>query len=80
MKIPQYMDKVQCHVVHPRLTLRDAAKALEIDAAICRKDGWTQEARALRDAARKLRAVADGSTYAQAFNWIADARPKDAPK
>lgn len=72
MKIPQYMTRTPHFVCHPATTLRDVAKALEMEASLYRKEKNTAGSNALRSTAVALRDIADGKTWAEAFGWSAE--------
>ena len=63
LTIPQYMKLTPALVCHP------VARALEIDARMYRLEKNTAGSNALLNAARSLRAVAGGRTWADAFDW-----------
>ena len=69
MKIPDYMKRTPKFVCHPTTTLKEVARALEIDARMYRLEKNTAGSNALLNAARSLRAVAGGRTWADAFDW-----------
>ena len=69
VKIPDYMKRSPKFVCHPATTLKEVARALEIDAWIYRHEKNTAGSNALLNAARSLRAVAGGRTWADAFDW-----------
>jgi poly(3-hydroxyalkanoate) synthetase len=69
MKIPQYMTKI-CRDMS---TVKDCAKALEIEAAHYRRGGNRLAAEALRKAAQRLKLMAkEKTTWAVAFDWDSD--------
>ncbi len=78
MKRPKWTDDV---VTRPHYTLgesaaaenalRQAAKALRIDAKLWRKEGNKYGAVALECTARRLEQVADSEPWAEAFDWPA---------
>jgi len=55
-------------VCHPSTTLREAAAVLDYDATLLAANGMKNEARSARHYAAALKAVASGSTWAQAFD------------
>ena len=73
MKIPRMMYD-HYPVGHPSVPMRKAARALEIEASFHRQQKNKEAAWALRLAADSLYAVADGKTFADAFDW-----PKGTP-
>lgn len=69
MKIPQWIYKREIHVQHPAGVLKNVARILDMEAAFYRKERNTEAGRALKRAAFALREVADGKTYAEAFEF-----------
>ena len=67
MKNPQWFYKTPTSIVHPASVLKDAARVIECDARLLRKAGSHAEANYARQNARCLRLVADGKTWAEAF-------------
>ncbi len=68
-KLPNHCYQRHIFVSHPSVTLRSAAKWLEIDAAAYRKERNKDGARVLMKAAAALRVIADGQTPAEAFDF-----------
>ena len=64
----KYLLECPTIVCHPATTLRQAAAALEADAATYRKMRMRSEALQAMHYARALKAVANGRTFAQAFD------------
>jgi hypothetical protein len=66
MKIPQYMTKI-CRDMS---TVKDCAKALEIEAAHYRMEGHREASHVLRVAARRLKTMAKNRLpWSAAFDW-----------
>lgn len=64
----KYLLECPTVVCHPAATLRQAAAALEEDARAYSKMRMRSEARQARHYALALKAVANGRTFAQAFD------------
>lgn len=77
MKIPQWIYKREIHVQHPAGVLKNVARVLDMEAGFYRRERNTEAARALKRAAVAIRSVAEGTTYAEAFDF-AD-QPSAAP-
>lgn len=75
MKTPQWIFKREMHVQHPGAVLKNVARVLDMEAAFYRKERNTEAARALKRAAASLREVAEGKTYAEAFEITDDPSP-----
>lgn len=84
MKRPKWTESV---LIKPHYTLgeceaaddalRQAAKALRIDAKLWRKEWQKEAAVALERTAKRLGNVADGETWADGFDWpVVDGKVK----
>jgi hypothetical protein len=78
MKRPKWTDKpldqrywTDGEQVIGEYALRQAAKALRIDAKLWRRDKNNDAAFVLEEIAHSLNQVADGKTWAEAFDWPA---------
>lgn len=69
-KRPKWIDECPTFVAHPGYVLRQAAKALELDAMELRKGGMKAEASMTKSHASALRAVANGKTWAEALDLM----------
>ena len=66
--LPQWMSKTPVFVCHPAQTLKDVSKVLRVDAKQYRACGNKDAAQACMRIANRLEAVANGSTWAEAFD------------